>query len=135
MIAIRDKKLTIVLALMPLLAISVLFWTAHINLPYSPTIAVVKPSADGLTLTVHLVLRRPTSCEKVTDTAVQESTSQVLLEIQMYDTCSPLLSWGNVVADTLEGYPFSVNLKLQTPLAGRTLVDKATGQKIPTLER
>ncbi|MGI5489350.1 hypothetical protein [Microtetraspora malaysiensis] len=134
MIAIRHKKLSIVLALMPLLAISVLVWTAHINLPYSPTILVVKPSADGLTLTVHLVLGRPTSCEKVTDTAVQESTSQVLLGVQVYDTCGPLLSWGTV-ADTLEGYPFSVNLKLQAPLAGRTLVDQATGQKIPILER
>lgn len=135
MTAIRHKKLVIILALMPLIAISVLAWTAHINRPYWPTILVVTRSDDDLTLTAHLTFGRPASCEKVTNTTVQESTSQVVLGVQVYDTCSPLISWGGSVADSLDAYNFPVNLKLQAPLAERTLIDKATGQKIPIPKR
>src|SRR5262245_44588412 len=128
------KKLGVALALVLLLAVTLLLLTAHVNKPSWWSVADVKPSADGRTLTAELLFPEPkadgTFCQQVTNTVVEESTSQVVVGAQVYSSCAPLLSWGQVTM-TAEGHPFYVDLHLRAPLAGRTVVDKASGQRIP----
>ncbi|GAA3516030.1 hypothetical protein FHR32_007187 [Streptosporangium album] len=86
-------------------------------------------SKDERTLTVEVLLATPEDnklqCEKVTETEVNESSSQVIIGIQVSNNCP---SSGN---DTLAiGYVRFVKLKLRQPLSGRTVLDNTRHQRV-----
>lgn len=130
----RHKKLSIALLMLLPLAVTILLSTVRVNKPHWWWIASVRPSADGWTVTAELMLGRPkpdgTFCQRVTDKVVKETASQVTVGVQVYNDCASLLSWGTA-RDTAEGYPLTVDLRLRAPLAGRAVVEKDSGRRIP----
>ncbi|MDP9869489.1 MULTISPECIES: hypothetical protein [Streptosporangium] len=131
------KKPGFIVLLVALTVLAVLLTTVHINKPYSHFIGYVTPSPDGRTLTARLMFGEPkadgTFCEQVRGVEVNESTSQVAIDIQVFNTCSPLFSWGRVITTGI-GYPFDVNMSLRTPLARRTVVDKESRQPVSIVQ-
>ncbi|MBB2910544.1 hypothetical protein FHS43_001807 [Streptosporangium becharense] len=87
-------------------------------------------SLDGLTLTAELAFGEPkadgTHCEKVTDTEVVESPSQVILGVRVLNSCAPSFPWDQRNIAGME-YSFPVKLKLKEPLAGRVVLDRESG--------
>ncbi len=134
MFATRRNKFLVAFALLLLLTVAVLLAGAHVNRPRWWWIAAVEPSADGRTLTAELMFSRPkadgTFCEQVTGTVVKETASQVAVGVRIYNECAPLFSWGTV-RTSAAGHPFDVDLRLRAPLAGRTVVEESSGQRVP----
>ncbi|MEU7990602.1 hypothetical protein AB0B56_37660 [Streptosporangium canum] len=131
------KKPSVIVLLVALVALAALLMTVHINKPYSHLISYVTPSPDGRTLTARLMFGAPkadgTFCEQVRGVEVNESTSQVTIDVQVFNTCNPLFSWGRVITADI-GYQFDTNVSLRTPLARRTVADKNSGQPIPIVQ-
>ncbi|MEV4184117.1 hypothetical protein AB0J28_22095 [Streptosporangium canum] len=127
------KKPGVILLLVFLAVLAALLMTVHINRPHSYWVSYVTPSPDGRTLTAKLMFsgRKAdgTFCEQVRGVEINESTSQVTVNIQVFDTCMPLFSWGRITTTDI-GYPFDIDLRLRTPLAGRAVVDKESGHPI-----
>ncbi|WP_433345838.1 hypothetical protein ACQP25_25350 [Microtetraspora malaysiensis] len=109
-----------------------LLMTANICRPYWKSIPWVTPPLDGKTLTATFIMDEPDDrrfCWRVTDTEVQESPSQVTIGIQISNPCAPLLSWGTIdMLDT--GYMHKEDLHLNSPLNGRAVIEKESGQKV-----
>ncbi|MGI5489352.1 hypothetical protein [Microtetraspora malaysiensis] len=86
-------------------------------------------SKDGRTLTVELTFSRPEvdkiQCEKVADTKIEESSSRVIVGVQVQNDCPD--SWQNTIA---VGYVRCVDLKLKQPLGTRTVLDSVHHQRV-----
>ncbi|MFD8527602.1 hypothetical protein ACFV0L_09340 [Streptosporangium canum] len=127
------KKPGVILLLVFLAVLAALLMTVHINRPHSYWVSYVTPSPDGRTLTAKLMFSGQkadgTFCEQVRGVVVYESTSQISVDIQVFNTCAPFVSWGRITTTDI-GYPFDIDLRLRTPLAGRAVVDKESGQPI-----
>ncbi|MDP9869224.1 MULTISPECIES: hypothetical protein [Streptosporangium] len=110
-----------------LLASSMMVLTACSSQTNWQRINIVTLSNDGLTLTAELAFGEPkadgTYCEKVTKTEVIESPSQVILGVQVLNSCAPRFPWERAYTAGIE-YSFPVKLKLKKPLSGRTVLDK-----------
>ncbi|GAA2873700.1 hypothetical protein GCM10010517_34260 [Streptosporangium fragile] len=86
-------------------------------------------SEDERTLTVELVLASPgdddSQCERITDTEVSESPSQVIIGIQVGNSC-PRPGKATLAV----GYVRFVKLKLRQPLSGRTVLDNTRHRRV-----
>ncbi|MEV4378946.1 hypothetical protein [Streptosporangium sp. NPDC049644] len=93
-----------------------------------------KLSADERTLTVELILDAPSRfekpCERVKDTEINESSSQVVIGIQVEKDCPRQWPWEEPVFTNLVGHPYPVKFKLERPLAGRTVVNNTNGHRV-----
>nr|WP_189182999.1 hypothetical protein [Microbispora rosea] len=123
----RTVAISAALLILALLAMTADFRTAHWR-----QIAWVTPSSDGRTLTATFTVYKSEDddgrfCWEVTDTDVQESPSQVTIGVQMSNPCAPLVSWGTVKLPD-NGHQVNVRLRLRTPLNGRTVIEKESGQ-------
>ncbi|MET8333334.1 hypothetical protein ABZV14_09610 [Streptosporangium canum] len=127
------KKPGVILLLVFLAVLAALLMTVHINKPHSYWVSYVTPSPDGRTLTAKLMFSGRKAdgafCEQVRGVVVHESTSQISVDIQVFNTCAPFVSWGRITTTDI-GYPFDIDLRLRTPLAGQAVVDKESGQPI-----
>jgi hypothetical protein len=89
-------------------------------------------SADERTLTVDLIFRPPNAegefCQRVTNTEVSETPSEVIIGIQVDDNCRSW-PWENEYHQDI-GNLYPVKLELQAPLAGRDLINKGTRQRV-----
>ncbi|MER5620461.1 hypothetical protein ABT061_05385 [Streptosporangium sp. NPDC002544] len=104
-----------------------LLLTACGSQPSWQAISIATLSSDGLTLTVELLFGQPkpdgTYCEQVTDTDVLESSSQVVIGIQVVNTCAAPFPWEQ--RNTFDvGYIFPVKLNLKKPLGERAVLEK-----------
>ncbi len=94
--------------------------------------AAVAP--DGRTVTATIVVGAPgpdgKSCREVTDTDVRESAEEVVIGVEVRNTCEPIFPWEKAPMQKGMGYPLNVQLHLTKPLAGRRLVDRATGREL-----
>jgi hypothetical protein len=121
------------IGLIVLLAGQVLALTACGRQPYWDRILGVTVSADERTIVADLVIGPPkadgTSCYEVTNKVTEESTSQVIIGIELRNNCEPLFPWERGIS-TMEGYPLKVELQLQAPLAGRIIVDRESGERV-----
>ncbi|GAA3413774.1 hypothetical protein [Streptosporangium vulgare] len=91
-------------------------------------------SADELTLTANVIFGKPdkdgTHCERVTGSEVFESSSKVIIKVQVSEnSCPRPWPWENVATHSI-GYLHPVQFKLKKPLAGRTVVDGTKHKKI-----
>ncbi|MEV6987218.1 hypothetical protein AB0M95_38990 [Sphaerisporangium sp. NPDC051017] len=106
----------------------VLALTACGSQPYWDRVNAATVSSDGLTLTAELEVGAPpeadgTDCYQVVDKEVIESSSQVIIGIQMRDNCASIFPWDRENSKQVS-YSFNVDLKLHTPLAGRPVLNK-----------
>lgn len=116
LLAISSKALLVAAALLTMTACSQAQWQQ---------IQVATLSPDERTLTVEVSFgtpeTRPRECERVTDTEVRESPSQVIIGVQVHNTCSSPWPWEG---DTLSiAYVRRVSLQLRQPLAERTVLN------------
>ena len=115
------------------LVCQVLALTACAKPTYWDQIITATLSPDGLTLTAELIGGKAradgTRCEEVASKEVDESSSQVIISIQMRDNCAPIFPWEQKF-HKLKGYSFNVDLHLQDPLAGRAVVDKKSRERV-----
>lgn len=91
-------------------------------------------SADQLTLTVNLTFGEPdedgTYCERITDKKVTESSSQVIIGVEVdQGICHRSLPWEEDITTSL-GYRYPVQLKLKSPLTGRAVIDSTSHQRV-----
>jgi hypothetical protein len=98
-------------------------------------ISSVTSSSDGLTLTAEITLGKPKAdgkrCRRVVGTEAVESASQVIVGIQTRNFCDPGFSFPwEEKPHTLVAYPFNVDLRLKTPLAGRQVLEKESQQRV-----
>ncbi|WP_030904248.1 hypothetical protein [Streptosporangium amethystogenes] len=104
---------------------------------YWDQIAVATVSADELTITAEMTIGPPkadgTSCYEVVEKKVEEFTSQVIIGIQMRNNCAPVFPWEQEVT-TLVGYPLKVDLPLKAPLAGRSILDEKSGERVSVID-
>ncbi|MFJ2028978.1 hypothetical protein [Streptosporangium sp. NPDC087985] len=86
-------------------------------------------SKDERTLIVEVLLATPedaaSQCEKVTDTEIKESSSQVIIGIEVSNNCPH--TWNDTLAI---GYVRFVKLELRQPLSGRTVLDNTRHQRV-----
>ncbi|MGW0805740.1 hypothetical protein [Nonomuraea sp. NPDC002799] len=133
MFTTRRSRLSIILGLLLLVAVAILFATVRINLPRWWRIAEVQPLADGRTLRVELMFSKPrpdgTFCQRVVDTAVEETAALVTVGVQVYNECAPSLSWGTVRGSGV-GHPYAVDVRLRAPLGGRLIVERESGRHL-----
>ncbi|NUP81469.1 MAG: hypothetical protein HOV96_28415 [Nonomuraea sp.] len=91
-------------------------------------------SADERTLTVNLMFGAPEGsprlCERVTNTELDESSSQVVIGILVEKDCPKQWPWEEPVYNNLAGYPHPVKFTLKRSLAGRTVIDNTDGQRV-----
>ncbi|GAA4188102.1 hypothetical protein GCM10022252_22810 [Streptosporangium oxazolinicum] len=102
--------------------------------PYWEKIYFTTLSADELTLTAKVIFGKPgkdgTHCERVTRAEVFESSSKVIIKVQVSESACPRpWPWEKVVTNSI-GYLYPVQFKLKKPLAGRTVVDGTRNKKI-----
>ncbi|MEW1841497.1 hypothetical protein AB0392_26455 [Nonomuraea angiospora] len=93
-----------------------------------------KLSADERTLTVDLLFGAPEGsaklCERVTDTELNESPSQVVIGILVEKDCPRQWPWEEPVYSNLVGYRHPVTFTLKRSLAGRTVINNTDGQRV-----
>jgi hypothetical protein len=93
-----------------------------------------KLSADERTLTVDLMFGAPAGspklCERVTDTELDESSSQVVIGILVEKDCPRQWPWEEPVYTNLVGYLHPVKFTLKRSLAGRTVINNTDGQPV-----
>ncbi|SPL91911.1 unnamed protein product [[Actinomadura] parvosata subsp. kistnae] len=91
---------------------------------------------DGRTITATILTGKPGSdgkfCDEVTGTMVSETGDRVVLGVEVRDVCEPLLPWEKRISSNM-GYAREYQFHLDSPLAGRPLMDRATDQRIPML--
>lgn len=91
-------------------------------------------SADERTLTVNLMFGAPEGsprlCERVTNTELDESSSQVVIGILVEKDCPKQWPWEEPVYNNLVGYLHPVKFTLKRSLAGRTVIDNTDGQRV-----
>ncbi|MEV4184118.1 hypothetical protein AB0J28_22100 [Streptosporangium canum] len=100
---------------------------------YWDQIPAVTVSAEELTLTAELTIGPPkvdgTSCYEVVNREVDESASKVTIGVQMRNNCASFFPWEEERSN-LAGYPLKVDLHLKTPLAGRSVLDKKSSERV-----
>lgn len=97
-------------------------------------IGSAKLSADERTLTVNLMFGAPEGspelCERVTDTQLDESSSQVVIGALVAKDCPQQWPWEEPVVSNLVGYLHPVKFTLKRPLAGRTVINNTDGHRV-----
>ncbi|MGA5763419.1 hypothetical protein [Nonomuraea bangladeshensis] len=97
-------------------------------------IGSAKLSADERTLTVDLIFGAPEGssrlCERVTDTELDESSSQVAIGVLVEKDCPRQWPWEEPVFTNLVGYRHPVKFTLKRSLAGRTVINSTDGQRV-----
>ncbi|MFI6320139.1 hypothetical protein ACIBG8_21580 [Nonomuraea sp. NPDC050556] len=88
-------------------------------------------SPDGRLLTATVMFTRPASnpeqCERVADTSVKESSTQVVVGVLVeQDVCDRPWPWEEPTYEMLTGYPHPIPLRLKAPLGERVVVDSVT---------
>jgi hypothetical protein len=100
-------------------------------------IGSAKLSADERTLTVNLMFGAPNGspelCESVTDTELDESSSQVVIGALVQEDCPQQWPWEEPVYSNLIDYQHPVKFTLKRPLAGRTVINNTDGQRVRIL--
>jgi hypothetical protein len=90
-------------------------------------------SSDERTLTVQLVFGAPDStgkfCERVTDTEVTESPSQVIVGVEVDASCRRSWPWEDEFTN-LVGHVYPVPFELKQPLGERTVIDNEGHQPV-----
>ncbi|MGW5156259.1 hypothetical protein ACWEPN_12345 [Nonomuraea wenchangensis] len=93
-----------------------------------------KLSADERTLTVDLIFGAPegspTLCERVTDTELDEASSQVVIGILVEKDCPRQWPWEEPVYTNMVGYRHPVKFTLKRSLAGRTVINNTDGRRV-----
>lgn len=102
--------------------------------PYWEKIYFTTLSDDELTLTTNVIFGNPdknsTPCERVTRAEISESSSKVIIRVQVSESACPQpWPWEKVTTHSI-GYLHPVQFRLKKPLAGRTVVDGTSRRAI-----
>ncbi|MGW2153214.1 hypothetical protein [Nonomuraea sp. NPDC001699] len=97
-------------------------------------IGSAKLSVDERTLTVDVIFGAPDGspqlCDRVTDTELDESSSQVVIGILVEEDCPRQWPWEEPVYSNLVAYLHPVKFTLKRPLAGRTVINNTDGKHV-----